>query len=108
MAETVRVLTARERERLYYDTRSLCPECLALVRGKVLARGGRVLLTRTCPEHGAFEGLVCSDVGWYERLPLFDVAGVPPKGPRTPSKRGCPEDCGLCSRHQQIAGAVAI
>jgi hypothetical protein len=92
----------------YYLTTSMCPHCHALVAGAVVRRGGEVLVTRSCPEHGRVDGLVCSDVEWYERLPLFDVEPVRPKAAARPRDKGCPTDCGLCTAHRQIAGTAAI
>lgn len=94
--------------RLYYATRSLCPACNELVPGRVVPRGEMVFLERTCPEHGSFEGLVCSDRAWYERLPLFFTEGIKPRSPIPATGERCPEDCGLCAAHSQIAGTVAI
>jgi uncharacterized radical SAM superfamily Fe-S cluster-containing enzyme len=91
----------------YYNTRSMCPQCEKLVPAKVLAEGGKVLVRRTCPEHGDFDGLVCSDVAWWEDLPRFTVEGVRPKSP-VAGQRGCPDDCGLCPQHLQIAGTAAV
>ena len=95
-------------EHRYYATTSMCPTCHALVPGEVVRKDDAVWVTRACPEHGAFEGLVCSDVAWFEGLPAFDVEPVRPKGRRLPVSHGCPTDCGLCSAHRQIAGTAAI
>ncbi len=95
-------------EQLYYATRSLCPVCNELVPGRIVPRGQRVFLERTCPRHGPFEGLVCSDRTWYERLPMFFTPGTKPRNPVRAPQKGCPEDCGLCAAHTQIAGTVAI
>jgi uncharacterized radical SAM superfamily Fe-S cluster-containing enzyme len=93
----------------YYATTSMCPTCHALVPGEVVRRDDEVWVTRMCPEHGGFDGLVCSDVAWYERLPMFDVEPARPQGRRLPvTQAGCPTDCGLCSAHRQIAGTAAI
>lgn len=93
---------------LYYDTRSLCPSCLKLVPGRVEAQDGGVFVTRSCPEHGEFSGLTCSDIEWYERLPMFNVDGIRPASPQRPVAKGCPDDCGLCAAHRQIAGTAAV
>lgn len=93
---------------LYYPTRSLCPVCHELVPGRVVPRQDRVFVERTCPQHGFFEGLTCSDRVWYERLPLFFTEGIKPRNPVKGLQKGCPEDCGLCGAHTQIAGTVAI
>lgn len=93
---------------LYYTTRSLCPVCEELVPGRIVPREQRVYIERTCPTHGASTGLICSDQAWYERLPLFFTDGVKPGNPLSKPKKGCPEDCGLCAGHNQIAGTAAI
>ncbi|MFA6235378.1 MAG: radical SAM protein [Bacteroidota bacterium] len=93
---------------LYYTTRTICPECNELVTGRIVARGDRIVIERQCPEHGYFEGLICSDRNWYESLPQFYVEGIAPLNPIHPINLGCPHDCGLCEAHSQIAGTLAI
>jgi uncharacterized radical SAM superfamily Fe-S cluster-containing enzyme len=92
----------------YYDTTTLCPTCEQLLPGQVSWLGDGVYVTRTCPEHGYFRGLICSDRDWFERLPQFDVTPVKPARYRNPAKDGCPRDCGLCPAHRQMAGTAAI
>ncbi len=94
--------------KLYYATRSLCPVCNELVAGQVVPKGNQVFVERTCPQHGFFEGLICSDREWYERLPMFFTDGIKPLNPVEEKQKGCPEDCGLCVAHSQIAGTLAI
>jgi 7,8-dihydro-6-hydroxymethylpterin dimethyltransferase len=103
-------LQMAENPLLYYSTRSLCPVCGELVPGRVVPKEDRVFLERTCPEHGFFEGLICSDRAWYERLPLFFTEGIKPRHPlpREGNGKKCPENCGLCAAHTQIAGTAAI
>lgn len=81
-------------------TQSLCPECLAVVPAKIIARGQRVYFRKRCPTHGLREDFVCSDRRWYDR---YDFA-LPPKLPKktfVEASRGCPLDCGLCTQHEQ-------
>ena len=92
----------------YYETTTMCPHCGKLVPGEVYGRDGAVFLGRSCPEHGPVEALVCSDVGWFESLPRFDVTPVKPSWSQTETSKGCPDDCGLCPAHRQIAGTAAI
>lgn len=89
-------------------TQSLCPECLALVPAKILARGKRVYFRKRCPEHGVREDFVCSDVALYDQMHL-SVPGKVPKFGVEPDK-GCPYDCGLCTEHEQhtCVGLVEI
>jgi hypothetical protein len=93
---------------LYYSTQTLCPVCNNLISGKVVARNSKVFIERKCPAHGYFEGLICSDREWYEHLPQFYTEGTKPSNPVNAITRGCPNDCGLCNAHSQIAGVLAI
>jgi len=97
-----------EGQHRYYGTTTLCPICDALLPGSVVRAGDGVFVTRECPQHGPFAGLVCSDVAWWDALPRFDVPPARPHRPRRPRVKGCPDDCGLCVAHQQSAGTVAI
>jgi hypothetical protein len=93
---------------LYYPTQTLCPVCNNLVAGKVVAKDNQVFIERKCPAHGSFKGLICSDQEWYEHLPQFYVEGIKPLNPINKITKGCPNDCGLCNAHSQIAGTLAI
>jgi uncharacterized radical SAM superfamily Fe-S cluster-containing enzyme len=95
-------------DKIYYRTTTICPTCERLIPGEVVAHEGRVTITRECPEHGYVEGVVCSDVGWFESLSRFDVEPRKPKLSNRPKVRGCPADCGLCPAHRQSAGTAAI
>ena len=46
-------------------TLSLCPHCLERVPAKVVERGGKVFLQKSCPAHGAEEALLASDASLY-------------------------------------------
>ncbi len=81
-------------------TRGLCPECRDVVETKIVARDGRVWFDKFCPRHGARSDFVCSDVNWWDRLD-FNVPGRQPVEFGVEPDRGCPYDCGLCSRHEQ-------
>ncbi len=90
-------------------TQSLCPQCLALVPAKIIARGGRVYFRKRCPTHGVREDFVCSDVEQYDRLE-YCVPGRIPRQVGVEPDRGCPYDCGLCTEHEQhtCVGLVEI
>ena len=81
-------------------TQSLCPQCLAVVPEKILARGERVYFEKRCPTHGVREDFVCSDVRHFDRMEYSLPGKLPPVMGVEPDK-GCPLDCGLCSEHEQ-------
>src|SRR5262249_15895397 len=81
-------------------THSLCPECRRLLEAKTIVRQGRVYFRKQCPEHGAIEDFVCSDVAYYDRNEFSQPARLPRAYGTNPDK-GCPYDCGLCTEHEQ-------
>jgi uncharacterized radical SAM superfamily Fe-S cluster-containing enzyme len=81
-------------------TQSLCPECLALVPAKIIARGKRVYFRKRCPTHGVREDFICSDVALYDQMQYSLPGKIPPLYGVEPDK-GCPYDCGLCTEHEQ-------
>jgi uncharacterized radical SAM superfamily Fe-S cluster-containing enzyme len=81
-------------------TQSLCPECLALVPAKIIAKGKRVYFRKRCPTHGVREDYVCSDVAQYDQM-QYSLPGKVPPGFGVEPDKGCPYDCGLCTEHEQ-------
>jgi uncharacterized radical SAM superfamily Fe-S cluster-containing enzyme len=90
-------------------THSLCPACRRRVDAKIIVRRGRVYFRKHCPEHGAFEDFVCSDVAYYDRHEFSRPARLP-LAFGTRADKGCPFDCGLCPEHEQhtCVGLVEI
>lgn len=87
---------------LFMDiSRSLCPQCRHLVDAQVVARDGRVILRKRCPEHGWTEALLSSDLSWYRHALTYNRPGLLPIRRATEEREGCPFDCGLCPEHQQ-------
>jgi uncharacterized radical SAM superfamily Fe-S cluster-containing enzyme len=84
-------------------TVSLCPTCLRPLSARRVARESGVYLARTCPDHGSFEGLVCSDPDWYAWSRRFVRPGRRPSFAATEAVHGCPYDCGFCPSHEQHA-----
>lgn len=87
------------------NTKSVCPVCLRALPAKLTARGDAVYISRTCPEHGAFSGLVWKGEPaldrWMQNRPL--AGGVRCE---TETGQGCPHDCGRCPQHEQHACTV--
>ena len=81
-------------------TKSLCPECLALVDAKIVSRNNRVYFRKRCSKHGVREDFVCSDVAWFDRNE-YSLPGKLPTSYGIQPSRGCPYDCGLCTEHEQ-------
>ena len=45
--------------------RSVCPRCLRTIDAHLAVRDGRVVMRKTCPDHGEFASLVSSDADLY-------------------------------------------
>lgn len=88
-------------EILHDVTRSICPECRAVIDAQVLLREGRVYLRKRCPTHGWFEGLVYSDAQAYVDQAKYNKPGQAPVRIATEVVNGCPLDCGICPEHRQ-------
>jgi 7,8-dihydro-6-hydroxymethylpterin dimethyltransferase len=82
-------------------TQSICPRCRVVLEAELVVREGRVVLTRTCPDHGSFEAVVYGDAERYLEIQRFDKPGEAPLERQTEVARGCPHDCGICPEHAQ-------
>jgi uncharacterized radical SAM superfamily Fe-S cluster-containing enzyme len=83
------------------STQSICPSCKVVLDAELVARDGRVILTRSCPDHGACEAVVYGDAERYLEIQRFDKPGDSPLERQTEIDRGCPHDCGICPEHAQ-------
>jgi 7,8-dihydro-6-hydroxymethylpterin dimethyltransferase len=60
-------------------TESLCPECSSVINAVIREDDGRVIMEKTCPEHGFFRDLIFSDARLYlkmEQWTFGDERGV--------------------------------
>lgn len=92
---------------LPYKTRSLCPECLALIDAEVYAENGKVMIRKVCEKHGEFEDVYWGDVELFKFASRFAADG---KGIETPitEKNVCPFSCGLCGNHKSHTALLNI
>lgn len=82
-------------------TQSICPRCKRVLDAELRERDGRVVLSRTCPEHGRFEAVVYGDAVRYAEIQRFNKPGETPRRRQTETAHGCPHDCGICPAHAQ-------
>ncbi len=95
--------TRRTRPYLFYDTAtSVCAACLRRVEAKILLQDGAVYMDKWCPEHGRARVLLADDADyWRMARERFLKAPELPSVFATPTRWGCPYDCGLCPDHMQ-------
>ncbi len=82
------------------QTESLCPECTKVIAADIFADGGKVVMEKSCPEHGQFRDIVFSDVELYLKMEEWnfgDNLGL--SNPQVEGGKSCPDDCGLCGMH---------
>lgn len=84
-----------------HDVVSMCPECLVTIAGRVSSTLTGVVMRKICPQHGAFESLIATDLASYERMRHSPRYVKLPQRVAMPIKDGCPDDCGLCPAHEQ-------
>jgi len=82
-------------------TESICPRCRRVLDAQLVERAGRVVLRRSCPDHGDFEAVVYGDARRHAEIQRFDKPGEEPRERQTESVDGCPHDCGICPDHAQ-------
>jgi 7,8-dihydro-6-hydroxymethylpterin dimethyltransferase len=90
-------------------TQSLCPECTQLIDALVFEEDGKVMMEKTCPEHGYVKDVCYSDAKMYlkmERWHFGDNRGV--SNPAIPNATRCPDQCGLCSMHTSHTGLANV
>lgn len=85
---------------------ALCELCLALVPSRTRLRGGRILLEKSCPDHGVNSVELSRDPRYYRRAERQAAAARPLQVGRVASL-GCPLDCGTCTQHRSpVATAI--
>ncbi|MGD0024213.1 MAG: radical SAM protein [Xanthobacteraceae bacterium] len=71
------------------------------IKGEVVSTAAGMVMRKNCPEHGAFECVVSSDLETYQRMRRSPRIVRLPAQTATQEAKGCPDDCGLCPAHDQ-------
>ncbi|MDD1767877.1 MAG: radical SAM protein [Methanomassiliicoccales archaeon] len=80
-------------------TGSICPECGKIISATIFQSGEKVLIEKTCPEHGKFTDVYWSDAELYLKAEKFAFDGVGVTNPLITGAKVCPNECGLCDLH---------
>ena len=98
------------KENLLKHTRSICPECHSVIPSMLLERDGKVIMSKSCTDHGCYEDVYWSDYEQWNRAKTYASVGDGLENPRTTKSRGCPFDCGICPNHksQTILGIIDV
>lgn len=81
-------------------TKSLCPECLAVIDAKIDNYNGMVFMEKRCREHGPYRELISTDTRFYNLIISRDLSlSKPVTNPIKDKQETCPNGCGVCSEH---------
>ncbi|NOX71558.1 MAG: radical SAM protein [Candidatus Micrarchaeota archaeon] len=92
-------------DELPHKTQSLCPVCSRIIDAIVYEEDGRVMMKKTCPEHGEVKEVYWESVEMYERARKMASPGTKPITVNVGKFLGhrgenCPMDCGICANHK--------
>src|ERR671930_241483 len=91
----------RSEETVLGSTKSICPQCGQLLEAELRNRDGKVVLARSCADHGEYAAVVYGDAARYLEIQRFSRPGETPQERQTVVTHGCPHDCGICPEHAQ-------
>lgn len=83
-----------------HATKSVCPECLAVIDAELFLRDGKVMIRKQCKQHGSYEDVYWEDYERYQKAMQYRREGLKLDNPRTSTVKGCPFDCGICPEHK--------
>lgn len=99
----------QRQQALPMETTSICPECLQLLQAELYDWQGQVWMSKACPEHGTFQELICSDLGFFlNRRRRHYSQAQKAENPGVQSHGACPQECGICSNHKSSPCMVNI
>jgi len=88
---------------------SLCPECLSVLPAQLFEQDGRVLMRKSCPEHGSFDDVVAGNAEVFLRMERYEVDASTSLTSTPVEKVGnCPSGCGLCAGHLSNASMTIL
>jgi uncharacterized radical SAM superfamily Fe-S cluster-containing enzyme len=88
---------------------SLCPECRKRISAQILERDGKVIMEKSCPDHGFVRDVIYSDAALYKKAEMWTYEdGERILNPQITGAKACPEDCGVCDLHVGHAAVTNI
>jgi uncharacterized radical SAM superfamily Fe-S cluster-containing enzyme len=78
---------------------SICPECGRGIPAEEYVDAGRVMMRKSCPDHGAFTDVVFSDAAMFLELETWHSGDGLGFANAVPCEGDCPDRCGICDAH---------
>lgn len=85
-------------------TESLCPVCKKKLEAELTEADGKIVVTKTCPEHGTFSSTHWQSPKVFDFAERFDFFKQFPESNSPANIDGCPYTCESCTGH--ISGTV--
>jgi len=89
-------------------TASICPECKKVIPAVVKVKDNKVIMEKTCKEHGYFWDIISNDVELYLNMEQYARDGVGFDNPYYKTFKGCPTTCGMCDHHKSHTGLALV
>src|ERR1035441_3330182 len=81
------------------QTESLCPECNRVIRADIFADDGKVVMEKSCAQHGRFRDILYSHCKSDIKMEEWNVcANLALANPQIEGGKSCPVYCGLCNK----------
>jgi uncharacterized radical SAM superfamily Fe-S cluster-containing enzyme len=92
------------------NTKSLCPQCLAVLDAEVYEDKDKIMIKKTCKEHGEFDNTYWSSSEVYMKAKDYGKVGTGIENPQTIADSECPQNCGLCEEHEShtVLGLIDV
>ena len=92
------------------NTKSLCPQCLAVLDAEVYEDNDKIMIKKTCKEHGKFNNTYWGNSEVYKKAIDYEKVGEGIENPQTIADSECPQNCGLCEEHEShtVLGLIDV
>jgi len=92
------------------NTKSLCPQCLKVVDAEVYEDNHKIMIKKTCSEHGEFDNTYWSSSEVYAKANNYEKVGMGIENPQTIANSECPQNCGICEEHEShtVLGLIDV
>jgi uncharacterized radical SAM superfamily Fe-S cluster-containing enzyme len=96
------------RWRLPSQTKSLCPVCLKVVEAELFEENDKVIMSKSCAEHGHFKELISGDAKLFMKMRRVHYERPRAVENLRRNRSQCPDECGLCEQHLSSPAMVNI
>jgi uncharacterized radical SAM superfamily Fe-S cluster-containing enzyme len=91
-------------------TKSICPVCQKKIDAELIEANGKILITKTCEEHGAFTATHWESPPVFKFAEKFDYFKYFGDANASKNPEGCPYICSFCEKHvsDTVIGVIDV